>query len=390
MKIAYITYPYFLDSCIERIKHLSTKVDLHVYVIIAPYNLNSTVADFTVEYDKKKMLYELNEITTTKNTDKLNPYFKNCKEVKFVMMPKKSLSLKATRQMSKFKKILKQCSPDIIHLQEPPIIFWSLFWFLRQYPVLMSIHDPQPHTGEHSWRKNFIKKLLFRSVNTFELYSQYSKTQFEEIYNTNAKIFSTELLPYTIYEALEPMPIGLPIEFEKDKVILFYGRISKYKGVEFLLDAFSKLQEKEKNAKLIIAGKSNYNLQIPENCCDSINKNIFILNRYIQTGEVVFLMKNSTVLVCPYVDATQSGIVMTAIPFDIPMIVSNVGALPQQVEKYNCGYVMEDYNVDTLSSLLAKSIYIENRGNKLDYSIEIDETITKILTEYKQLTKYNR
>jgi len=391
MKVAYITYPHFLDTCIERIKELSTKVDLYVYVMIAPYSLKSTVAEFTVEYNENQLLYELDEIATNEDINKLYPYFKNCKEVKFVMMPEKSLSFRAVERVSKFKRAIHEISPNIIHLQEPAIILWSMARFLKKYPVVMSIHDTQPHTGESSWRKNFIKKLLFKSADTFELYSEYSTNEFISTFKIDkTRVLSTELLPYTIYKTFAPITVDLPIDFEKEKVILFYGRISKYKGVEFLMESFQKLQETTKNVKLIIAGKSNYQLQIPEKCKDLIDKSIFILNRYIHNGEVTFLMKNSDILVCPYTDATQSGVIMTAISFEIPVIVSNMGALPEQVQKYNCGYVMKDYNVDILFSLLSESINTGKRERKFNCSTVIDKTITKILTEYKRLESNNR
>ena len=91
MKIAYITYPCFLDSCIERIRHLSVKVDLFVYVVITPYSLKSTIYSSSVDYDEHKMLYNLDEAVNEKDVAKLYPYFKDCKSVKFVMMPTKSL-----------------------------------------------------------------------------------------------------------------------------------------------------------------------------------------------------------------------------------------------------------------------------------------------------------
>ena len=66
MKVAYITYPGFLDTCIERIKPLSNRVDLYVYVMFAPYSLKSMAGEFNVEYDDNKLLYDLEEIANDK------------------------------------------------------------------------------------------------------------------------------------------------------------------------------------------------------------------------------------------------------------------------------------------------------------------------------------
>lgn len=386
IKVAYITFPFFLDTCVERIKELSKEVDLYVYVIITPHGLKSFIGEFSIKHSKKKLLYNIEEIADPKDVKVVNPYFENCKSVKFVMMPPKSFNFKAFWWMSKFKKVLRQLSPNIIHLQEPTVIFWSMGWFFKKYPTIMSVHDPQPHTGEISWRKALIKKILFSVVDSFELYSQYATVQFLETYGTKARILSSSLLPYTIYQRFLRIKIDLPIENERDKIILFYGRISKYKGVEFLMEAFRQLQSKSQNVKLIVAGKSNYDLQIPMSCKELIGKSIFIIDRYIQNGEVTYLMEKSDILVCPYSDATQSGIIMTAIPFGIPLIVSNKGALPEQIEQYKCGVVLKDYNTETLTKELLNSL---SKKQQIDSSALVDEVILKIINEYKYLTKEN-
>ena len=167
---------------------------------------------------------------------------------------------------------------------------------------------------------------------------------------------------------------------------MFYGRISKYKGVELLIESFVELIKIRSDLKLIIAGKSNYDLNISQDVLNLLGDNLVILNRYITNSEVAYLMKSSTLLVCPYTDATQSGIIMTSIPFGIPVIVSDVGALPEQVISFECGNVLYNYNKSCLCDLILKSLNnfspLFNIKNTNNNSISIKNTI---ISEYKNM-----
>ena len=182
MKVAYITFTPFLDSCIERIKLISKEVELSVFIFIAPYSLKSSICNLKIEYNKNKIFYEIDEVFDNGELNLFNEYFSNCKSVQFVMMPPKSISISAYKRISTFKKYLKQLKPDIIQMQEAAIYFWSMYIYLKKNIFIMSIHDPIRHTGEKSLRSILIRKLLFNTVDKFELYSNYSKTEFINIY----------------------------------------------------------------------------------------------------------------------------------------------------------------------------------------------------------------
>ncbi len=139
-------------------------------------------------------------------------------------------------------------------------------------------------------------------------------------------------------EACEKLGIDVQTNY-----LLFFGFIREYKGLDLLLEAFNDKYLKEHNIKLIIAG---------EFYCDEkpyrelINKNglkeqVILKTDFIPDNEVVNYFCAADMVVQPYKHATQSGVTQIAYHFEKPMLVTNVGGLPELVPKGKAGYVVE-------------------------------------------------
>ena len=109
--------------------------------------------------------------------------------------------------------------------------------------------------------------------------------------------------------------------------ILFLGRITYYKGLKNLYSAVVKTKEDE--VRIVVAGKGT------DPILDKIRKNshYYLVNRFIGNEELVYLIKNCKAVVCPYLAASQSGLVQTAFAFRKPVIATNVGAFSEFVCK---------------------------------------------------------
>jgi glycosyltransferase involved in cell wall biosynthesis len=131
----------------------------------------------------------------------------------------------------------------------------------------------------------------------------------------------------------------------EDKVILFFGFIRKYKGLDILLAAFKILKSATKipNLKLLIAGEfyddeKNYETLLNH----AAIKNDLILHTYfISNNEVKYYLCAADCVIQPYRSATQSGVTPLAYHFEIPMIVTNVGGLPSLVPDKKAGLIAE-------------------------------------------------
>lgn len=129
----------------------------------------------------------------------------------------------------------------------------------------------------------------------------------------------------------------------EDNVLLFFGFIRKYKGLDLLLHAMADEGIKEKNIKLIVAGEFYEDEQSYRALVNDLqlSNTVTFINNFIPDEQVAVLMSAADALVQPYRHATQSGVTPLAMHFDLPMIVTDAGGLKEMVEDKVTGIVVE-------------------------------------------------
>ena len=133
----------------------------------------------------------------------------------------------------------------------------------------------------------------------------------------------------------------------EDQIILLFGFIRKYKGLDILLDAMKILKENPKskiqNLKLMIAGEfyGDEKLYLEQINRLGLNEDVILRTDFIPDSEVKYYVCAADVVIQPYRNATQSGVTPLAYHFEKPMIVTNVGALPAYVPHEKAGLVAE-------------------------------------------------
>ena len=153
------------------------------------------------------------------------------------------------------------------------------------------------------------------------------------------------------------------------KVLLFFGLIRKYKGLDILINAMEKINTELDDYTLLIVGECYENkakyTDLIKNA--GITDNVQCHYSFVPDNEVGKYFSASDVVVLPYKSASQSGIVQIAYNFDTPVIVSNVGGLPEIVDEGKTGYCVEPS-----SSAFAKAIkafYEKDNINELNSNI---------------------
>ncbi|MBN2669086.1 MAG: glycosyltransferase [Bacteroidales bacterium] len=136
------------------------------------------------------------------------------------------------------------------------------------------------------------------------------------------------------------------------KYLLFFGLIRDYKGLDWLIEAFQKIQNKPE-LNLLIAGEfySNpepYLKQIEES---GLKDKIILHQKFIPDPEVKYYFSVADLVVQPYKTATQSGVTQIAYHFEKPMVVTNVGGLAEIIPDGRVGFV-----VDTKPQAIAEAI----------------------------------
>jgi glycosyltransferase involved in cell wall biosynthesis len=127
------------------------------------------------------------------------------------------------------------------------------------------------------------------------------------------------------------------------RYIMFFGFIRKYKGLDILLEAMADERFARENIKLIVAGEYYGDREEYEALIDKLNirDRLHLFTDFIPNSEVRNYFSAADVVVQPYRTATQSGISQIAYHFEKPMIVTNVGGLPEIVPDDVVGFVTE-------------------------------------------------
>jgi len=129
----------------------------------------------------------------------------------------------------------------------------------------------------------------------------------------------------------------------QEKIILFFGFIRQYKGLDLLLQAMALPGLRESGIKLLIAGefyedRKSYDEIIAKN---NLSSQLILRTDFIQDSEVRYYLSAADFVIQPYRNATQSGVTPLAYHFEKPMLVTNVGGLPDLVPAGKVGLISE-------------------------------------------------
>ncbi len=167
-------------------------------------------------------------------------------------------------------------------------------------------------------------------------------------------------IPHPVYDNYgDPMDkasartwLNIPTEGE---YILFFGFIRDYKGLDLLFRAMADERIQQRGIRLLVAGeyyvgKEKYETLINEL---GIEDRLILKTDFIPNEEVKYFFSAADLVVQPYKSATQSGISQLCYHFEKPMVVTNVGGLPEIVRHEQGGYVVEVEVVAIADAILA-------------------------------------
>jgi len=156
------------------------------------------------------------------------------------------------------------------------------------------------------------------------------------------------------------------------KILLFFGLIRNYKGLDLLLQAFSNLN---KEFILLIAGEV-YGDEITYTnlIAKSKNKNIHFVNQFIDEQDVKLYFSVADLCVLPYKSATQSGIQALANSFCLPVLISNVGGLAEDIVDEKNGFILNDINPLAIQNKI-EEIFNENKLTQVEENLKLENLL---------------
>lgn len=232
----------------------------------------------------------------------------------------------------------------------------------------------------------FASKFLVLSGIVEKEVQQYSKAK---------KIYRSELPVYDCYKLIEESNIKkmkYELGFEPDAlVLLFFGYVRKYKGLDILIKAFPKILSENPAARLLIVGEfyddpKEYNHLIKNL---GIEEKVKVINQFVPNEDVAKYYQVSKVVILPYRSATQSGILNVAYGFYKPVIVTDVGGLAEFVDEEKTGFVVKPNLPDSIAEGVNKffnsrfktdftaNIQVRNQKNSFNQLPEVFENILK-------------
>ena len=208
----------------------------------------------------------------------------------------------------------------------------SLPLLLYPRPVVVTIHDAELHLGEKRSRSSMVRALALKSVRHLVLHSEFTRSQ---LFRNGKKNWNCVVIPLGVLDVFRAWETDVPISERLS--ILFFGRLSAYKGLDIFIEAVKKLSSRLTDTDFIIAGRPVPGYQIPK-IPNLDNGNRFITRfGYVSNQDLCKLFNIATFVVVPYLEASQSGVILTAYAFHKPVVATSVGGIPEVVEDRKTG-----------------------------------------------------
>lgn len=286
-------------------------------------------------------------------------------------------SMPKLRQLSNIKMIsnirekLNKIRPDVVH-----ITYWHPWGTLglgifRKFPMVTTVHDVVRHPGERGlWAiPNFAYPLQWKWADQVIVHAKPAKKKLIE--KNGRSTDAVNVIPIGVYDFYRK--IAKEIKPERPKTVLFFGRIWGYKGLEYLIKAEPLISKEIPDLQIVIAGHSE-NFDKYEQMM--VNRNKFEVHNYrIPNEDVAGFFQEASIVVLPYIEASQSGVVPVAYAFGKPVVVTNVGGLPECVQDGQSGFLVPPADEYCLAKAIIKVLNDDAlRNNMGKKAVQIAET----------------
>jgi glycosyltransferase involved in cell wall biosynthesis len=264
---------------------------------------------------------------------------------------------------------IKKEKPDVV------IIVWWMSFFapalgtiaylvhrkLKQTKVCFLVENYISH--ESRWFDKLFCKHTLRWADSFICESNYINKQISDNF-PQKPIFETTLCVYDYYNLNKFDKVSAKefLKIDTENVILFFGLIRPYKGLDKLIECFKDLIKSKSDTTLLIVGECYEDIQKYEKMIASygIKDKTIMINRFVANEEIEPFFKASDMVVLPYYSATQSGILTMAYGFNVPVVVTNVGGMSELVKNNETGIIVENNEVENLLPAIERLLDTKN------------------------------
>jgi alpha-maltose-1-phosphate synthase len=245
-------------------------------------------------------------------------------------------------------KDIRKYGCEVAHLTLHEPIFNVLIPFIRSFPLVTTVHDVTPHIGDARTSRMLkaISDISLRHSDGLIVHGEKLRNELCSRYGIKDEDVTTiPHMNYSFYRNWEGQ-----LAQEETNNILFFGSIWEYKGLKYLMLAEPIIAQKIEKFKITIAGKgedfSKYHQYMRK------QDHYTIVNERIPDEKVAEFFQKATVVVLPYIEASQTGIVPIAFSFGKPVVCTNVGSIPEIVDHGVNGLIVAPADPEALANAI--------------------------------------
>jgi glycosyltransferase involved in cell wall biosynthesis len=240
--------------------------------------------------------------------------------------------------------------PDVLVAHEHPLptVAWMHRQIARVAKIILIVHDPEPHSGDvRTMRMERSRRTERRAASAFLLHGQFCTTSFVRNHDPEGRRVLTSPLGPNLRPTRDEGP-GEPGR------ILMFGRMEPYKGLDLLLAAARILKERGVEFHLRLAGSGAALEPVRQDylalgCCS-------IRSDFLPREAAIAEFHRASLVVVPYTDATQSGVVAIAFAFARPVVATAVGGLPDFVHDEKNGLLVAPNDAVALADGMQRAL----------------------------------
>ena len=264
-----------------------------------------------------------------------------------------------------------------------------LYYRLLQKNIVLTVHNV--NAGRRDSRDSRLNRLTLRIQYRLSkhIFVHTEKMKSELIEQFGGRGASITVIPFGINNtvpntSLTPSDAKRRLGFgEHEKAILFFGNIRPYKGLEYLIAAFRQVLAMGVSCRLIIVGRPSkceeYWAKIRNEIREDVQSGQVLLKaEFIPDDEAEVYFKAADVLVLPYREIYQSGVLFTGYSFGLPVIAAEVGSLKDEIVEGSTGFVFRPEDPADLAKAIqryfASDLYADLRNRRGEISAYAMET----------------
>jgi glycosyltransferase involved in cell wall biosynthesis len=218
-------------------------------------------------------------------------------------------------------------------------------------PRVMTAHYVLPR--EPSRRQLASARRAFGAMDAVVAHSEHGARRLRDVVGLEPS--RVRVIHHGAFDYLTRLPAEKPLPTELEgaegPVILFFGLLRPYKGIDTLLEAFRQV----KGAELWIAGNPRMDLEPLRRLAAEVPGRVRFLTRFVEDAEIPALMRRADVVALPYRDAEHSGVLYAALAFGKPLVLSAVGGFPE-VAELGAARLVPPEDPAALSAVLAELV----------------------------------